>query len=159
MLSVPSSSGNASFGRMFTPCIDISWDCGVVAVEDDVVKIPSSSRDRRGKDPGFWVMSSSALSPLQKLPSPPSSCELTSWWEESRSWRVESSGGKQVRSWWSGPLMEGGEITIYVMAATKIYFHFKSIKCQKKSQKLEFFLVYNNMKQKSLAFFLNKLLT
>lgn len=51
MLSVPSSSGNASFGRMFTPCIDISWDCGVVAVEEDVVKIPSSSRDRRGKDP------------------------------------------------------------------------------------------------------------
>lgn len=51
MLSVPSSSGDASLGRMFTPCIDISWDCGVVAAEDDVVKIPSSSRDRRGKDP------------------------------------------------------------------------------------------------------------
>lgn len=28
----------------------MSWDCGVVAVDDDVVKTPSSSRERRGKD-------------------------------------------------------------------------------------------------------------
>lgn len=50
MLAVPVSSGDASFGRMFTSCIVESWDCGVVAAEDDVVKIPSSSRERRGKD-------------------------------------------------------------------------------------------------------------
>lgn len=30
----------------------MSWDCGVVAAEDGVVKIPSSSRERRGKDAG-----------------------------------------------------------------------------------------------------------
>ncbi len=52
MLAVPSSSGEASFGRMFTSCIVVSWDCGVVAAEDDVVKIPSSSRVRSGKDDG-----------------------------------------------------------------------------------------------------------
>lgn len=52
MLVVPSSSGYASFGRMFTSCIVVSWDCGVVAAEDDVVKMPSSSRERRGKEAG-----------------------------------------------------------------------------------------------------------
>lgn len=52
MLAVPSSSGEASFGRMFTSCIVVSWDCGVVAAEDDVVKIPSSSRVRSVKDAG-----------------------------------------------------------------------------------------------------------
>ena len=50
MLAVPSSPGDASFGRMFTSCIVVSWDCGVVAADDEVVKIPSSSRERRGKD-------------------------------------------------------------------------------------------------------------
>jgi len=34
---------------MFTSCI-VSWDCGVEAIEDDVVKIPSSSRDRKWRD-------------------------------------------------------------------------------------------------------------
>lgn len=29
-----------------------SWDCGVEAVEDDVVTMPSSSRESRGKDAG-----------------------------------------------------------------------------------------------------------
>lgn len=52
VLSLPSSSGDASFGRMFTSCIVVSWDCGVVAVDEDVVKIPSSSRDKRVKDAG-----------------------------------------------------------------------------------------------------------
>lgn len=51
VFAVPWSSGDASFGRMFTSCIDVSWDCGVVAAEDDVVKMPSSSRERKGKDP------------------------------------------------------------------------------------------------------------
>lgn len=54
-LAVPSSSGDASFGRMFTSCIAASWDCGVVAAEEDVVKIPSSSRERSGKDAGSAV--------------------------------------------------------------------------------------------------------
>lgn len=28
----------------------MSWDCGVVAVEDEAVKTPSSPRERKGKD-------------------------------------------------------------------------------------------------------------
>lgn len=52
MPTVPSTSGCDSFGRMFTSCIVASRDCGVVAADDDVVKIPSSSRERRGKDAG-----------------------------------------------------------------------------------------------------------
>lgn len=48
--AVPWSSEDASFGRMFTSCIFFSMDSGVVAVDADVMKIPSSSRDRRWKD-------------------------------------------------------------------------------------------------------------
>lgn len=95
------SWGDASLGRMFTSSIvSCDWD-----VEDDAMKIPSSSRVRREKDSGFWEMSSSAV---LSLPPQKSSCstsfDLLSWWEESRSWRVESSGVQNICSWWSGPL-------------------------------------------------------
>lgn len=52
MSAVPSSSSRDSFEGTFISCIVVSWDCGVVAAEDDVVTIPSSSRERRGKDTG-----------------------------------------------------------------------------------------------------------
>lgn len=59
---VSASPRAASLGRTFTSRSDAFWDCGVVAADDDdAVKFPSSSRDRRGKE-GSFVRPSSALS-------------------------------------------------------------------------------------------------
>lgn len=67
-----------------------SWDCGVVATDDAVVNMPSSSKESKGKDV-FSARLSSALSSgassSQKAPSSSSSCDVGGVCEESCSRR------------------------------------------------------------------------